>query len=315
MNGMFTTVVVAAVLLQAVPQAAPSSPPAPAAHESGAYVPQRVYDTRRAVFTDFESMLADLARADVVFVGEQHDDPNTHRLEAAVLQGLHRRHVAVTLSLEMFERDTQAALDAYLAGTLDEAAFLKDSRPWPRYQTDYRPLVDLARERNWPVVAANVPRPLASGVAKGGLSTLESLAAEQQPWIAADIQCPKDAYFDRFSATMGGHPAGDGPDAVAKQKAMVERYYYAQCLKDEVMGESVARVALGPGEGPLVVHYNGAFHSDFALGAAERARRRLPGSRLAVVSMLPVESLDGITPSAEDLTRADYLVYTLAPIK
>lgn len=279
------------------------------------YVPERVFDTQANAWVDFEVMAADLATADAVFVGEQHNDPNTHHLERALLEALARRRADIALSLEMFERDTQAALDAYLAGTRDEAAFLKDSRPWPRYQTDYKPLVELARGKGWPVIAANVPRPLASGVAKGGLSTLESLAPEQQPWIAADIQCPKDAYFDRFSASMGGHPAGDGPDAVAKQAAMVERYYYAQCLKDEVMGESVARVARGPGEGPLVVHYNGAFHSDFALGATERARRRLPGSRVAVVSMLPVASLDAIEPSAEDRKRADYLVYTLAPVK
>src|SRR5512139_1331721 len=77
------------------------------------YVPQRVFDTRRKAFTDFETMLADLARADVVLVGEQHDDRNTHRLEAAVLQGLMRRQVPLTVSLEMFERDVQTALDQY----------------------------------------------------------------------------------------------------------------------------------------------------------------------------------------------------------
>ncbi|MDQ3171292.1 MAG: ChaN family lipoprotein [Acidobacteriota bacterium] len=277
------------------------------------YVPERVFNTKTGAWTDFEAMAADLASADAVFVGEQHTDPNTHLLERALLEAVARRRSDIAVSLEMFERDTQTSLDAYLAGTMDEASFLAASRPWPRYQTDYRPLVELARERKWPVIAANVPRPLASGVAKGGLGSLDALPPEQTPWIAADIQCPKDAYFARFSQTMGGHPAGDGPDAVAKQAAMVERYYYSQCLKDEVMGESVARVAKGAGEGPLVVHYNGAFHSDFALGAAERARRRLPGSRVAVVSMLPVASLDGLEPSADDRTRADYLVYTLAP--
>lgn len=279
------------------------------------YVPERVFDTKANAWVDFEVMAAALAAADAVFVGEQHDDPNTHHLELALLEALARRRADIAVSLEMFERDTQAALDAYLAGTLDEAAFLNDSRPWPRYATDYRPLVELARAKGWPVVAANVPRPLASGIAKGGLPTLETLAPAQKPWIAAEMQCPKDAYFDRFSATMGGHPTGDGPDAVAKQAAMIERYYYSQCLKDEVMGESVARVALGPGEGPLVVHYNGAFHSDFGLGAAERAARRMPGSRVAVISMLPVASLDGITPGEEDRKRADYLVFTLAAAK
>ena len=284
-----------------------------AAASAQSYVPERVFNTKTGAWTDFEAMAADLASADAVFVGEQHDDPNTHLLERALLEAVARRRPDVAVSLEMFERDTQGALDAYLAGTMDEAAFLAGSRPWPRYQTDYRPLVELARARSWPVISANVPRPQASGVAKGGLGSLDALAPEQKAWTAADIQCPKDAYFVRFSETMGGHPAGDGPDAVAKQAAMVERYYYSQCLKDEVMGESVARVAKGPGEGPLVLHYNGAFHSDFALGAAERARRRLPGSRVAVVSVLPVASLDGLDPSAEDRTRADYLVYTLAP--
>jgi hypothetical protein len=111
---------------------------------------------------------------------------------------------------------------------------------------------------------------------------------------------------------MSGHPMGEGPDAAAAQAATIERYYYAQCLKDEVMGESIARAAGGPGARPLVVHYNGAFHSDFGLGAAERARRRLPGSRIAIISILPGESLDGLAPSTEDRGRADFLIYTLS---
>ena len=275
------------------------------------YVPQRVFDTKTGAWSDFEAMSAALASADVIFVGEQHGDPHTHALERALLESLVRRRPDIAVSLEMFERDTQASLDAYLAGTLEEAAFLENSRPWAKYQTDYRPLVEIARERKWPVIASNVPRPLASGVAKTGLASLQALGAGQRPWLTADLQCPKDAYFDRFAQTMSGHPAGEGPEAAAKQSAMVERYYFAQCLKDEVMGESIARVAKGPGEGPLLVHYNGAFHSDFAQGAAERAKRRLPGSRIAVISMLPVPSLDGLAPAGDDLKRADYLVYTL----
>ena len=93
-------------------------------------------------------MLADLSRADVILVGEQHDDPNTHRLETALLEGLQRRRSALVVSLEMFERDVQPALDAYLGGRNTEEEFLKASRPWPRYATDYRPLVELAKSRD-----------------------------------------------------------------------------------------------------------------------------------------------------------------------
>src|SRR6516165_549009 len=111
-------------------------PPTPAPNHpqsTWSYVPQRVYDTRQKAFGDFESMLADLARADVIFLGEQHDDPNTHRLELAVLEGLTRRHVPLVLGLEMFERDAQPVVDQYLAGTITEEQFLAASRPWPRY--------------------------------------------------------------------------------------------------------------------------------------------------------------------------------------
>ena len=95
------------------------------------YVPQRVYDMRQKTFSDFETMLADLARADAVFVGEQHDDPNTHRLELAIVEGLTRRGVPVVVAMEMFERDVQGAVDQYAAGTMTEEQFLKESRPWP----------------------------------------------------------------------------------------------------------------------------------------------------------------------------------------
>ena len=283
-----------------------------AALSAQAYVPQRVFDTKTGAWTDFESMAADLAKADAVLVGEQHDDPNTHALERALLEALSRRRADLAVSLEMFERDTQTFVDDFLGGKIDEAAFLKGSRPWRNYETDYKPLVGLAFERKWPVIAANVPKMMASAIAKTGMDAMKDFTPEQKPWLAADISCPKDEYFDRFAKTMGGHPAGEGPDAVAKQAAMVERYYHAQCLKDEVMGESIARAAKGPGEGPLVVHYNGAFHSDFFLGAAARAKKRLPGSRVAVITMLPVESLDGLKPAGDDLRRADYLVYTIS---
>src|SRR5438045_3390024 len=132
------------------------------------YIPQRVYHSDDKRFTDFEAMLAELARADVVFVGEQHDDPATHRLELAMLEGMIRRRAAVVVALEMFERDVQPQLDDYLAGRISEEEFLKAARPWPNYASDYRPLIEFARVHGWRVIAGNVPRRYASQVAKTG---------------------------------------------------------------------------------------------------------------------------------------------------
>jgi uncharacterized iron-regulated protein len=273
------------------------------------YVPERVYDAHRQAFSDFEAMLADLSRADVIFVGEQHDDPNTHRLEAAILDGLKRRGVAVTLSLEMFERDVQPALDAYLAGTSSSEEFLKSARPWPRYATDYQPLVELAKASGWPVIAANVPRRHATAAAKGGSPAIDALSPEERGMVARDLQCPLDAYFDRFAQTMEGHPVPFSEKLSAEERrANTERYYFSQCVKDETMAEAIAAAAGRPGP---VVHVNGAFHSDFNLGTAERVRRRLEGRRVVVVSILPVKDIDTVAPSAEDLRRGEYLVYTV----
>src|SRR6187549_1970408 len=140
-------------LVQAPAQLPPSHPPVMAA----GYVPERVFDNRGKGFSDFEVMLADLARADAVFVGEQHDDPNTHRLELAIVEGLTGRGIQVVVSLEMFERDVQPSLDRYTGGDTTEQQFLKESRPWPAYATDYRPLVEFAKAHKLPVIAANVP--------------------------------------------------------------------------------------------------------------------------------------------------------------
>lgn len=272
------------------------------------YVPQRVYAGARKQFTDFETMTADVSRADVVFVGEQHDDPNTHRLQLALLEGLARRRGEIVLSLEMFERDVQEPLQHFLMGHVDEADFLKEARAWPRYASDYKPLVDFAMARNWPVVAANVPRQIAADVSRDGLDVLKARSEGDRALFARETRCaPSGAYYRRFREAMGGHQ--DALDA-----SSTDRYFSAQCLKDETMGESIAQAhtagAIG-GKRPLVVSINGAFHSDYSQGVVERTRRRLPARRVVVLTIQPVADLDRVTPDEETRKRADYVIYTL----
>jgi uncharacterized iron-regulated protein len=291
--------------------------------QSAAYIPERVYDTSQKSFVDFEVMLASAAEADVIFVGEMHDDPNTHRLEAALLDGLQRRKRTPVVSLEMFERDVQWAIDAYLAGRFSEEEAIKNARPWPRYATDYRPLVERAKAHGWPVIASNVPRRIAQAVAKSGRDAIDQLPEAERALVARDQECPLDTYFERFTKSMASHPAGT--QTAEEQRAAMERYYWSQCVKDETMAEAIASAverqdskpalserseSKGESKGP-VVHYNGAFHSDFGFGTAERARRRLPGKRIVVISILAVADLDALQPEGEDLQRADYLVFTV----
>lgn len=303
-----STVTGAQAPLPAAPAAA-AAPPATAPATAPGYAAHRVYDTKRKRIVDFEAMTAELAKADVVFLGEQHDDTRTHQLQAAVLEAVARRHAGpMVLALEMFERDVQPVVDSYIAGSLTETDFLAGSRPWPNYRTDYRPMIEFARSKGWPVVAGNVPRRLASVVARRGLAALDSLPTGDRALIAKDLSCPRDAYWDRFKATMGdmsGHGMQLTPEQVDQ---MVWRTYEAQCVKDETMGEAVA--AAHAQRNALVIHPNGSFHSDYRLGTAARVKRRLPNARIAVVSFVPVADLDHVN-GRPHRKLGDYVVFTL----
>src|SRR5262245_54385579 len=94
--------------------------------------PARVFDSARGAFVDLDAMLDDLAKADVVFVGEQHDSASTHRLELAILQGVAARRPDAIVAMEMFERDVQEPFDHFQMGHTSEEDFLAAARPWPR---------------------------------------------------------------------------------------------------------------------------------------------------------------------------------------
>jgi uncharacterized iron-regulated protein len=204
---------------------------------------------------------------------------------------------------------------------MSEEEFLKASRPWLRYLSDYRPLVEFARAHRWPVIASNVPRRYAAAVSKMGLSAVDAVPDEERKLIASQIQCPFDDYFKRFSETMGNHPGAGIAEAIKKQKAdqsaIIERFYYAQCIKDETMAESIAdqlNSQLKAEDKPLIVHFNGSFHIDYHLGAAARTNRRSPKSSIKVLSIIPIDDLDAINID-EYRKRGDYLIFTLKPLR
>ena len=258
-------------------------------------------------------MIERLARADVVFFGEQHDDPETHRAEAELLDAIGRTGRTVVLSLEMFERDVQGVLDDYLAGRVSESEFLARSRPWDRYTTDYRRLIELAKSHHWRVVAANVPRPLASAIGRRGFRALDTLTVTDRRNAAREYVCPpSDDYHARFMESMQTHSPAGGPGPSVSDSlptAMAERFYLAQCIKDETMAESIVDARVASPRDAIVVHFDGAFHSDYAQGTVARVKRRQPGWTLAVVSAVPVAD-PAVAPIVTQSAKADFVIFT-----
>ncbi|MHC5062647.1 MAG: ChaN family lipoprotein [Planctomycetota bacterium] len=222
-----------------------------------------------------EDLADELAQADVVFFGEEHDNGFGHRQHEMLLRLLHDRRSQIALSLEMFERDVQPFLDQYLADEIDEAEFLENSRPWKGYPEFYRPMVEYAKANGLPVIAANVPRPLATKVSKEGMDSVKG-----DPNVARESTAPRDRYWVDFQAAMGAHGGVDDETMYS--------FYEAQCLKDDTMAEAITdymQEALRQGDRPMVIHVCGKFHSDAGLGTAARVQERMPGLKIEVLSM------------------------------
>jgi uncharacterized iron-regulated protein len=297
---------------QAHPPAAtgpvPVQPVAHAAVAGSGHIPHRVYDVAAGAFIDFETLAARAAAADVVYFGEQHGYRPGHRLQHALLEAIARRGDA-TLSMEMFERDVAPIVAGYVRGDVDHGTFLERARPWPRYFPDYHPLVEEARSRGWLLVAANVPRSLASMVAQEGLAALDALPTASRAHAAAELHCPDDDYRARFVAEMTRHPSAHGEPDAAADAARHQRYYESQCVKDETMAESIV-AAVHAGAARPLIHVTGAFHTDHGDGIPVRVRRRDPTLAAFSITLVPVATLDEPDVAAH-AARADYLLFTL----
>ncbi len=216
-----------------------------------------------------------LADYDVVIVGELHGNPGAHRIQLELLRHFATEKRKVALATEQFERDVQPVLDDYLAGKIDEEQFLKKSRPLPNH-ADYRPLVELCKEKSIPVLAANIPRRLASRVYKETPEVMSKFSEEEKAWSANELKALPGAYRDKFMKTMGG--AGG-------HNANLENMYAAQCIKDDTMAESIANW-LKANEGARVLHINGNFHSAGGLGVPEKLTALMPELKVAMVTCI-----------------------------
>lgn len=241
-----------------------------------------------AQFSDVQSgknltsaqLASKLQKYDVVFFGEYHDQSEIHQYELELLEAMYKaKGEKLALSMEMFEADNQSKLNNFLADTLSEENFLAASRPWPNYRTDYAPLVNFAKEKKMPVIAANVPRFLAAHVAKNNAST-EGVEAQYQQWLPKHTYAPEGAYKDKFYAQMSSPEA---PMKLPPQR--LAAVYAAQCLKDDKMAESIAAFA-DAHQNMQILHINGCFHSDAHLGTAQKLEALRPELKVAVITPL-----------------------------
>src|ERR1700761_7919284 len=102
----------------------------------------KIYSTAKQKLVSVDDIVNDMANADVLFFGEEHNDSTGHYLEYTLFKKLAEKYPGkVALSMEMFETDCQMVLDEYLDGFIREKNLVSDARAWPNYK-DYRPLIE-----------------------------------------------------------------------------------------------------------------------------------------------------------------------------
>jgi uncharacterized iron-regulated protein len=226
-------------------------------------------------------VLADLATAGVVYVGEAHTIKRHHELQLRLLQELFLRKVPLVLCFEQLEARDQAEVDRYNRREIDFAALataINWPKKWANY-TDYQPLCEFAREHRIPIRALNAPADTIRAVSRGG--GIAKLTPELRAQLPAEIFVDDPVYERLTNLELSKHMVMD--------PAKLRPVFEAQASRDETMAANLVaarRMETYSDKPRTAFAVMGAGHMRYGLGTAERVRRRDPGivERLVILT-------------------------------
>lgn len=257
----------------------------------------RLFDNSGAE-VDFTTMIDSLAKADVVFIGENHNCPISHWMELEVTRALFDRHgKKLMMGEEMMEADNQLIFDEYLSGLTSYDRFEAEARLWDNYSTDYYPTIYFAKENGIPFVATNIPRRYANAVSSNGLKCLENFSNEAKtymPPLPIPYEADNSEMEEKFGAMMMF--SRRSPE---EMQLLAE----AQALKDATMAWFIAKNMKSDTK---FLHINGSMHSDNNDGIIPYLLKYRPGTKTATVTARRQDEIDKIDP--DYLGAADFYI-------
>lgn len=249
-------------------------------HPPAAPAPDLWVDLVRGEKVPAAAVLADLAAAGVVYMGETHTVRGHHEVQLQVMQELFARKVPLVLCLEQLEAPDQPVLDRYNRRELDYEALVKEI-DWPkqwRNYADYRQLCEFAQHHRIPIRALNAPAEIIRAVYRGG--GVAALHAEQRAQLPAEVQVDDPAYERLMQLELAVHAAVDA--------TTLRPMFEAQVARDEAMAANILAARQVDATSPrLALVILGAGHLRFGLGTAARVRRRDPqvSERLVLITV------------------------------
>lgn len=169
-----------------------------------------------------------LEKADVIYIGETHDDPADHRYELELIRGLLKQQRRFAIGWEMFDEDQQNAIDAWdlHAISLEEMLTKTDfQKHWGIYSPAYEQILKIAERANIPNLALNAPPDLARKIARG-----QPLTAAERAMVPTGFVATGRGYRN-FVDMMGNHPGMNERD--------LHRFFDAQNVWDQTMASRI----------------------------------------------------------------------------
>ena len=229
------------------------------------------------IHDSLQTLLTGLRHHRVIYVGEKHDSMADHRLQLRTIQGLHRLHPDLTIGMEMFPQSSQAALDAYIQGTIDEQEFLKASRYFEVWRYDwrfFREIFNYARRHQIPVIGLNLERSIVSQLFKDGHT--DNLSPEIQATLPPDRDLSLPAYRDRLQQIHDMHNQGMGN---------FSGFIQAQGVWDETMAQVISDTLTARPTTQMVV-LAGSQHTRPDSGIPPRVARRIDIPQATLINLL-----------------------------
>ena len=247
---------------------------------------------------NYDKMITDLAKSDMVFFGEYHNNPISHWLQLEMSKSFFKiKGDKLFFGAEMFENGNQLVLNEYLNDFYAEDKMLPEiTQLWGNYKTDYKPLVEFAKDNNLRFIATNIPRRYASMLSKKGMGILKELSPEALAMIGPDLE----TYFDptvkayaEMADNMGRHVP---PNMLNIQ--------IAQASKDATMAHFSLK---NFNSGDLLFHFEGSYHSNYDQGIIWWINKIQPSLNIKSITTVMQSEWDEM--NKEDKAEiADYII-------
>jgi uncharacterized iron-regulated protein len=265
----------------------------------------RIWDVTAGELIDSAALVDRLRRGRFVLLGEKHDNPDHHRLQAWLLRALIAAGRRPAVGFEMFTADDAPAIARQLAAHPTDAVGLAEAVNWQRSGWPdwamYQPIAEAALQAKLPIVATNLAPVTARSLGQSGAAALDMvfasrhgldrpLAPETQAIIADEI---REAHCGYASETQ------------------VNAMLLVQRARDAQMAENLA--AAGPQDGAVLIAGAGHVRRDY--GIPTYLASRTPEASVISVAFLEVsqDSLEPTTPAARFQRHTfpfDYIWYT-----